>query len=71
MGWGGRILVTRCHGGDRVLRSRAGCGAPRARDVESRGAGEVQRGLWGCSGDRLREGMRARGGSGGEVGFAP
>ena len=43
-----------------ALRSRAGCGAPRARDVESRGAGEVQRRFWGCSGDRLREGLRRR-----------
>ena len=58
-------MVTRCHGGGRGtevagwVRDAEGPG-----DVESRGAVEVQRGFWGCSGDRLREGLRARGGSG-------
>ena len=36
--------------------------------MESRGAAEVQRGFWGCSGDRLREGC-GRGEDQGEVGL--
>ena len=52
-GEGGRILVTPCHGGGR------GPG-----DVERRGAGEVQRGFWGCSGVCLCDGVAGLGGSG-------
>jgi hypothetical protein len=57
-------LVTRCHGGGlgaEVARWVRGAEGPG--DAGSGGAGEVQRGLWGCSGARLSEGLRARGGS--------
>ena len=53
-------MVTRCHGGGRGAEVAGWVRGARPGDVESRGAGEVQRGFWGCSGDRLREGLRAR-----------
>ena len=60
MGWAGRILVTRCYGGGRGAEVAGWArGAEGPGDVESRDAGELQRGFWGCSGDRLREGLRA------------
>jgi hypothetical protein len=63
-GWGGRILVTRCHGGGLGAEVARWVRAPRARGTAgSRGAREVQRGLWGCSGTRLSEGLRTRCGS--------